>query len=41
MLDEVHDELGEQSKREEIGFLPVTGVGEITQRILETPFGHA
>ncbi|MBU4198198.1 MAG: hypothetical protein KJ911_15770 [Alphaproteobacteria bacterium] len=41
MLDEVHDELGEQSKREEIGFLPVTGIGEITQRILETPFGHA
>ncbi|MBB4798607.1 hypothetical protein HNP32_002351 [Brevundimonas bullata] len=40
-LDEVHDELGEQSKREEIGFLPVTGVSDITQRILQTAAGHA
>lgn len=37
LLDEVHDELGEQSKREEIGFLPVTGVPQITQRILQVP----
>lgn len=40
MLDEVHDELGEQSKREEIGFLPVTGVPQITQRIFQIP-AHA
>lgn len=37
VLDEVHDELGEQSKREEIGFLPVTGVPQITQRIFQEP----
>ena len=40
LLDEVHDELGEQSNREEIGFLPVTGVPQITQRIISVPL-HA
>jgi hypothetical protein len=39
-LDEVHDELGEQSKREDITFFPVTEVSLIGRHIVQA-VGHA